>query len=628
MTTAAVVVERELVRASRRWQTYAQRAIFSLVLFGFVVIYWEEQVAGRAWDAHTLGRAGRKITEAWAWLQFGLLAIITPVVVAQAIVEEKTSRTLELLTTTRLTPSRILAGKLISRMLVLEGLILVGLPVVALCISLGGVEFLTVANGVLQATAIIVGMGSVAAFLALYADGPIAPAVLTWVWALGSWFLPHIPVEMMTNPHSDHAQGVSAVAALALNEDWRIVGPLILNSVVALATLVLASRVWAAMASSDHPEDEALSVGFWAVEGIKRRTWMLFVALLMAVPVLFLSDVIIGRSTLRPMYHLAVWGWAAGLVLAGSLGWLLVCRAGFRYAALKQRNPVGWRRQAAAWASGRELPRRARTVWGNPVAWREIRTAAHGMISHWLLRAYMVAGAIVVLMFAVIPPHDYPWRADDFVGWAFLGFFGCAVGAVFLSTSSIAAEQRRRTLDLLRVTGMSPAAVLRGKLIAVAVLLAPPVLMSAVILIPGMVEWADDWRYEWAVDPLSRTTIAALGLRWAATCVWGVSALTFLAVSCMALALAARTPGRAWVATLSWAAGLLLAPVFLRVLAQRRWSALVEVLGFLNPGLNEAYWQQRSEMLWTLWPSAMFWFFASGIVLLVTARRFGADPAR
>ena len=76
MSTTAVVVERELVRASRRWQTYAQRGVFALLLFGFIVVYWEDQVVGRAWDAHTLGRTGRKIIEAWAWLQFVLLAVI------------------------------------------------------------------------------------------------------------------------------------------------------------------------------------------------------------------------------------------------------------------------------------------------------------------------------------------------------------------------------------------------------------------------------------------------------------------------------------------------------------------------------------------------------------------------
>jgi len=627
VTTAAVVVERELVRASRRWQTYAQRAGFAVVLFGFVVVYWEQNIISRKWDANTLSQAGKNISEAWGWMQFALLTIVTPVVVAQAIVEEKSARTLELLTTTRLTPRRILAGKLISRMLVLEGLILVGLPVIALCVSLGGVEPLAVANGVLQATAAIVGLGSVAAFLALYANGPIGPAVLTWIWAFGTWFGTHLPGELFDAWGNNFAQTVSPVAALAIAEDWTIVGPLFLNLGVAAATLVLAGRVWATMAAGDHPEDEDLSHGIWAVEGIKRKTGMLFAALAMSSPVMWLWDALTTRSTLRPLYHFGFWLWSAAYALAVTMLWLLICRAAFRYAARPRDRDLGWRRLADSWAAGRDLPHRARTVWGNPVAWREWRTAAHGGFSRWLMRGYVVLGLIVVVGIASVRPENYPWRADEFVFWAFAGFFACALATLFVITSSVAGEQRRRTLDLLRVTGLTPAAVLRGKLIATGVLVAPLVLMSAIVLLPGMLQWADDWRYDYVVEARHRTQLRHLLTRWAATCLWGVSALTFLAVSCQAVALQARTSGRAWIATMSWGVSLVVAPIFVRLLADRSWPAAVDVLGFLNPGLSKAFWQHVS-VPWTIWPSAAFWLGLAGLVFFLAAGRFDADRAR
>jgi ABC-type transport system involved in multi-copper enzyme maturation permease subunit len=622
MTTAAVVVERELVRASRRWQTYAQRSVFALVMFGFVVVYWDQNISGKTWAPSSLSRAGRQISEAWAWMQFGLLAMMTPVVVAQAIVEEKTAGTLELLTTTRLTPRRILLGKIASRLLVLEGLMLVGLPVIALCVSLGGVEPMALVNGLLQSTAVIVGMGAVAAFLALYANGPIGPAVLTWIWAFGAWFPGVLPMTFVGGTiHGDLTQAISPVAALSIADNWTIVGPLLLHLVVAAAALVLAGRVWTAMASSDNPEDEDLSAGLWAVEGIKKKTGLLLAVLALSLPGMLFTETITQRSSLRGWFLLGLWLWNVAFVLGFTLLWLLICRAGFRYASRK----VGgrrrsWRRMAEFWAGGRALPHAARPVWGNPVAWREWRTAAHGVVSRWLVRGYCLLGLFLILRFATIPPEDYSWRADDIVSWAFLGFFACGVGTVFLATSSIAGEQRRRTMDLMRVTAMTTAAVLRGKLIAVALLIGPLVAMSSVVLVPGMLEWAD----EWLVAAGRRTQASDLMQHWAAICLWGVSALTFLAVSCQAIALRAGTSGRAWVATMTWAVALVLAPIFLRVVSQRRWGDVRDVVGFLNPGLNESFWRQ-AEISWPIVASAAFWFVLSGFVFFLSARRFGVD---
>ncbi len=110
----------------------------------------------------------------------------------------------------------------------------------------------------------------------------------------------------------------------------------------------------------------------------------------------------------------------------------------------------------------------------------------------------------------------------------------------------------------------------------------------------------------------------------AGTCLRGAPALTSLALTCLALALKARKPGRAWVSTLTWASALFIAPIFLRIIAERRWSTVVDVLGFFNPGLREDFWNSAS-VPWTIWPSAVFWFVLSGIVLWITARRFGAN---
>ncbi len=609
MATAAVVVERELVRASRRPQTFAQRGLFVLVLFGFVVVYWENNVARGDWDASTLARAGSNISEGWMWIQFLLLAAVAPIVVAQAIVEEKAARTLELLSVTKLSPRRILWGKILSRVLVLEGLVLVGLPILALCISLGGVEPVTVLNGVLQATAAVLALSAVAACLALYADGPIGPAVLTWMWAFGAWV---VPSSLLDWGHDPWAAGVTPFLAMDDGHGLWIAGPLASHAVLAAAAVVLAGRQWAAMATSGDPDDEDLSIGVWAVEGVKRKTGLLFGLLVMAIPPLLFTGFVTMRSTLRPLYFLAVWGWWAGVLLCGTLTWLLVCRAGFRAAA---------RRRAGERLASRR--RRLREVVGNPVLWREVRTSAHGLVARWAGRAYIVLALVVVLPFLGTSPREVIWWSDELMGWSFAGFFAAAAATVFLATSSLTAEKRRRTLELLRVSAMSPRAVLAGKLLAVGALVFPLAALSGALHLPAMVELADEWRYDWYEGPVTEPTV--LLVRWAADCVWGLSALAFLGATCQAIALRARTPGKAWAASLGWAAGLLLVPIVVLAVTVRRNAHIEDLIGFLNPGLRDGFFRDPT-LGWSIWLSAGLWFGLALVVFLLSARRLRVRP--
>ena len=90
------VVERELVRTARRWQTFALRVVFAAVLLGFVALYWSEEVSRmRELDRQSLAQAGRVIFMIYVWTQWMALAALTPILVAQSVIEEREGGTNE-----------------------------------------------------------------------------------------------------------------------------------------------------------------------------------------------------------------------------------------------------------------------------------------------------------------------------------------------------------------------------------------------------------------------------------------------------------------------------------------------------------------------------------------------------
>lgn len=646
-----IVVTRELMRGSRRWQTWAQRGVFAGVLLAFVAILWAELVDNEgysyAYGVMEYGYAGRRIFAGYSVLQVLVLAALTPIVVSQAIIEEKNHRTMELLAITRLSPRAFLWGKLLSRLLTLEILIFAGLPVLALCLSLGGVEPVQVVNTFAQANVILIALAAVACYLSLYSKGPVIPAILTWGWGLAFFFFGGLPLGAATKDE-DMMAWMSPLWALAEGEEVEILGPLLVWVPISLVVVSLAARVFDALSGGDSPAEEQLSSRLWAIERLKKRVGIGFGLLVIGLPVLMTLFFLARRSRVLPweLFELSVGLWNVAALLLCTLTFLLICRWVMGLLDRRHVRRLSWRRLSSTWededqgeraevaASGLSLagpaeerrttrkhrPRFLRTVWGNPVAWREIRTAAQGRLTRWVGRAYIVA-LVVLLLMVVFQDDRHQVAARAF--FSFLAFFVAAGIAVLTATQSIISEKRGDSLALLCTTKMSPAAILRGKLIGVAAFVGPPALVAGALMITGVGQFAWDWRnlYYTPITPAS-----VLAWRWAAMCTWGISALILLAVTCQALALRARTPGRAWVSSLSWAVGLLSVPIVLRA-AFRRTDWLEAVLSVINPALTDDFFDQ-AQVGWTIWISAAMWLTISAAVFILSARKLGARAER
>ena len=641
-----IVVTRELMRASRRWQTWAQRAVFAGVLLAFVGALWAKSVGQHdaSYPALEYSHVGRWIFEVYSVLQVLLLAALTPIVVSQAIIEEKNHRTMELMAITRLSPRAFLWGKLLSRLLTLEILVFAGLPVLALCLSLGGVEPVQVLNTFAQANAMLVALAAVACYLSLYSKGPVIPALLTWGWGLAFFFLGAVPLGLATDDE-DMMAWLSPLWALAEGEEVEILGPLLVWVPISLVVVALASRVFAALSGGDSPDQEQLSSSLWAIERLKKRVGVGFGLLVIAIPAVATVFFLARRSRVLPweLFELSVGLWNAALLLLSTLTFLLLCRWVMGLLSRRGHRRLSWKKLAVEWEDEQEelpppelslagstaeprparrhRPRFLRPVWGNPVAWREIRTAAHGRLVRWVGHAYIVVVALVLL--SILAMHDPQRDMEEMTLFAFMAFFFAAGVTVLASTQSIVAEKRGDSLALLCTTKMSPAAILRGKLIGVAAFAGPAAALAGALMIGGVGQFAWDWR-----DPYYTTATPpeVLVQRWAAMSAWGIAALVFLAVSCQAFALRARTPGRAWVASLSWVVGLLTVPIVLRVAF--RWTHWLEaVLSFINPALEDDFFNAAAVSP-LVWGSAAMWLTMAAVVFILSARKLGARAER
>lgn len=159
------VARYDLVRLGRRGRLFLLRLACCLVLF--LVIWFSykafaERVQQRAAGGAVVGgvfyysglargdaslalfreaaRFGLQVFALFLLLEFALVLLATPAIVAGTIVEEKQRRTLEYLLATDLTSGEIVLGKLVSRVFVLVCLVLGAFPIIMVMQWFGGIE--------------------------------------------------------------------------------------------------------------------------------------------------------------------------------------------------------------------------------------------------------------------------------------------------------------------------------------------------------------------------------------------------------------------------------------------------------------------------------------------------------
>lgn len=434
------IFSRELVTAPRRSQHFLYRGVYGTALFVLMCTAW--LVLAGTQIIRTVGdmaKFGSILFIILAPLQLALLTFLAALRSASGVAQEKDKKTLLLLLMTRLTNHELVLGKLLASLLDVLVMLATAAPIFMLLTLFGGVSPLQVARVLAVTLATILAAGSLGSTIALARDKTfqsLAMTALVLVIWIGAW---------------------EAVGALAGSTN---VGGVPLASIAAAA-----SPIRAILAAAQPDRD--VTPAFEATD-----TWFLITAAGIAA-------LLNGLAIVR----LRVWNPGQELLVKSA------------------DDEEGVERTAESARAGhvdarlRTIDEKSRTVWDNPVLWRETCTWAYG-------RKVLVIKAVYWLLFVMAAVSIY-WNIQS--GAAYLRASETIMPAVAnslapfflislvivnaLAVTSITNERDGGSLDLLLVTDLTPREFLFGKMLGVAYvtweMVLAPLVLCAVLYFAG-----------------------------------------------------------------------------------------------------------------------------------------------
>lgn len=351
----------------------------------------------------TLAVSGAAAFEIVAYLQIALICILAPVFMAGAIAQESNPRTWEVLLTTPLSAGQMVLGHLFGRLFFVIGLLVASLPLFALTQFFGGVPGRSILLSSAIAACAALLVGAVAVALAVNRLAG-RRAVFAFYVSVVTYLAVTIAIDSALRPGG----GVTLMTAL--------------NPFLALRSL---------LNPAGYPRPDAIEL---ASMGTLPRLWL-------GDPVLAWCLLSVGISVLL-MVVSTMTVRAVGIAGAG-----------------------GWFRRAGG--GSRSGGRAGRTVWHNPVAWREAAARQVSWPKLVLRWSFIGAGALWgVALLAFF--HGEALAPDDFrfalLATIWTELIVIVLVAINVSATAISREREDGTLDLLMTTPITPSAYLGGKL--------------------------------------------------------------------------------------------------------------------------------------------------------------------
>lgn len=407
------ITVRLVQNGSRRSSHNYIRSIYLAVLI--VVLLWSLLLnagpgRGGAPSYRELAEAGASSFVVIAYLQIALICVLAPVFMASAIAQESNPKTWDILLTTPLTAGQIVLGNLLGRLLFVIALLLASLPLFAVTQYFGGVPASSIFASSLVAGCAALLVGSIA--IALSVSRVVGRrAVFTFYVVVVSYLAVTAALDSLIR--GGGGGGVTW---------WTGINPF------------LALR--ALLNPASYPRADAGSHSGLAA--------------------LFLE---------RPVTAWCVLSVSVSLVLL--LVSTLTVRAGGLQTVAARSSGVPWyRRMMGLGAKGSEY-RPPRTVWPNPIAWRE---AAARNSTFWKILgrwSFVTLGALggLALVGAL---HAGALGTDDFrrvllaAVWTETAVI--ALIAINMAATAVSREREDGTLDLLLTTPITPSMYLTGKM--------------------------------------------------------------------------------------------------------------------------------------------------------------------
>jgi ABC-type transport system involved in multi-copper enzyme maturation permease subunit len=364
-----------------------------------------------------MARFGTVLFQILAPLQLTLVAFLAALKAASAVAQEKDRGTLILLLMTRMSNTELVLGKLLASLLDVAVMLWVALPIFALVVLFGGVSLEAVMRVFAVTFATMLVAGSWGSTIALRNEKTFQ--TLAWT-----------------------AMGIVLWAALS----EAIALGLVAGQVPSAAIVGLAISPASAILAAARPSLE--TTGSFAILG-NGVAWYLLATLSVAIGL-----------NLIAILRIRVWNPARESRAAPAAD--VSPRAG---------EPV-----EAAPASAEEhitaAAKSGRTVWHNPILWREVMTRAYGRKMILIRLAYLLIFALTLAgLYATIASGDaFAHRSarDASLPAAarpLAPFFLISLVIVnALAVTSITTERDSKAIDLLLVTDLSPKEFLFGKL--------------------------------------------------------------------------------------------------------------------------------------------------------------------
>ena len=430
------VFGREAVTLPRRPRHFLYRSLYVTGLLLLICTAWLRVTGTQIiLNVGDMARFGSILFQILALLQLALVIFFAAMGAASNVSQEKDRRTLILLLLTRMTNSELVLGKLFASLLNIFFMLAAAAPVFMLTTLFGGVSFAQVVRvfAVTIVSALVAGsLGSTLAFWREKTFQTLSITALVLVMWLGIW------------------SGVS----IGLG-DTKLAG--------------VDGRTWATMfspfhaiLSAAHPAMDTGSGTDWLNDDV---AWFVLIALAAAF---VLNAIAIARvrvwnpsRDVRPGQigqdeEGSIWGVAHDL--AQSSG---------------QQQEVAERARAShVDARTQRVAGTTRTVWDNPILWREVCTWAYGRkvliirltylllfamawaALHWMVRAELAAG----------PKDEFSTFLPAATAPLALFALVSLVVVNALAVTSVTNERDGQALDLLLVSDLSPREFVLGKL--------------------------------------------------------------------------------------------------------------------------------------------------------------------
>ncbi len=401
---------REWLTVPRQPRHYVVRSIYVGLLWVLGLTVWQTTVG---WDqTATLGdtaRFGLLLFQIIAYMQLTLLMFFAALSAASTVAREKDRRTFILLLMTDLRNYEIVVGKLMGSLLQIVILVAVMVPALGLLVLLGGIAPDQVVQVTLILAATALAAGSLGGLVALWREKTFPALALTVLF-----LVLYICVVRGL------ALAPGLLAMIGVNETQAVAG---VESVQRWLEpyMALASVLEARQGDPDWPP--AYSFG---------------------LAMLVISALLNGWGILR----LRVWNPSGEPIM-------------------QREKPAEEDEEAKDRTRAHAAPGALRTVWPNPILWREIRTRAYGRRPFLVKLAFGLV-TFLICYYALEPlwttgGHTAFFPARGLVPVGILSLLLVTAQAVTAVTS----ERDTGALDLLLVTDLTPQEFIFGKILGI-----------------------------------------------------------------------------------------------------------------------------------------------------------------